>query len=161
MNEEKVKRAIELMKLGKSFGLEAKELLSEEAVKKGFVLGATFDSPFTSEEGRYKITEKGFYLTDKGEFNVGGKCGITIYHNGEWAEIVKDIELVDGEIYVRNNWIIRHGFTKLNTNNNHFQAEPFYYVNDKIDNKPATPKKKKKLIKAEVKNGYFHELNKK
>lgn len=96
-----------------------------------------------------------------------------VYANGKWAEIITDeVELVDGKIYASQSVIFR--FKSIN-NNDHCIDTYSQLVEEKYLNglksvgertfirniKLATKKQKQKLIKAEVKNGYFHELQSK
>ena len=84
-----------------------------------------------------------------------------------------DIELVDGEIYALSDRIVRfkckNSYEGIDTYSQFvFKGKDFFNKSESVGyNKiikqltPATKKQKKKLIKAEVKNGFFWELQRK
>jgi hypothetical protein len=107
----------------------------------------------------YKI----YYGCDDGRY-------VVVYKDGKWAEIIPTkVEMVKGEIYydkeesdcIKN--IFRHKcenyiYSRVFKESGDFELDCHVGLSDNI--KPATDKQKRKLIKTEVKNGYFHELNK-
>ena len=108
---------------------------------------------------------------------ISHRGGGMLYYNGKWATIIpseqKEIELVCGEIYVAKDnqddkWLFRFkSFGKDKRQLDYYSLIDFqakFHTNDWMNiigrnPVPATTKQKQKLIRAEVKNKYYHELN--
>jgi hypothetical protein len=95
-----------------------------------------------------------------------------MYSSGKWAEIIpkeEEIVLVEGEIYFdeTDEYIFRYNKTQkgyvydystLSKGGTFFSDKGYFDSADNFNAVQSTYKQKKKLIKAEIKNNYYHEL---
>lgn len=154
---------------------EWEKYLINEAERRGYSIGVKHRGQ--SGVNHVSFTIKKLRTNSIGDLMGGSSGCIYSFCNGKWAEIIpNEIELVDGEIYrfkdgdnsrtirFRRNGINNHllMYSQLHCDGDFWIHEESDYFDSK-DRKlsPATKKQKQKLIRAEVKNGYFHELRSK
>lgn len=132
----------------------------KEAVKRGLYCDVKYSFNDGSESTVVEPMELG---SDYCLLSANG-CNI-ILSNGEWATPIKEeLVLVDGEIYYSKEFkVIFRSQTKsvLNTDGEKEYESDIWDTEEEYRNeaRPATKKQKQKLIRAEVKNKYYHELN--
>jgi hypothetical protein len=144
---------------------EWEKYLANEAIKLGYIKGCTIIDLIVGDKRTirdYDIGSPEWEIDGENSFNLG-VC--TINKDGKWAEIIpNEVELVKGEIYYDTEYevLFRHGCIGQLDMNTKEWFDCSWIVNDGDSSTPidATIKQKKIRIKAEVKNGYFHELNK-
>lgn len=151
------------------------EYLIDEA-KKRYPVGTKIKNAYHPDVNTNVRTVIGDYRVVNNEIDVSVKetgAKINLFYSRTWAEIIpNEVELVKGGIYdYLGDRTIRfkrkHKTRGMDTYSQLTRDGIFYkysedvgYHDDYKNLKPATDKQKRKLIKSEVKNGYFHELNK-